>query len=49
MTLVDVLEPKIKIIEKEVIRTSEIEQKIKKIDVNNLTPIDALNLLSELK
>jgi DNA mismatch repair ATPase MutS len=49
MTLVDVFEPKIKIIEKEVIRTSEIEQKIKKIDVNNLTPIDALNLLSELK
>jgi hypothetical protein len=26
-----------------------VEQKLKKIDVNNLTPIDALNLLNELK
>ena len=44
-----ILEPEIKIIEKEIIRDSLIEQKIKKIDVNNLTPIDALNLINELK
>jgi len=49
LTLVDTIEPKIEIIEKEVFRDSEVEQKLKKIDVNNLTPIEALNLLNELK
>jgi DNA mismatch repair ATPase MutS len=49
MSLVDVLEPEIKIVEKEVFVDSVVEQKLKKIDVNNLTPIDALNLLNELK
>ena len=30
-------------------KESEIENEIKKIDLNNLTPIQALNILSELK
>ncbi len=38
-------ETQVKIIEKE----SEIEKKLKEIDVNSLTPIEALNLLNELK
>ena len=37
-------EPEIKIIKKE----SEIEKQLKKIDVNNLTPMQALNKLNEL-
>ena len=49
LSLVDTIEPKIEIIEKEVFKDSEVEQKLKKIDVNNLTPIEALNLLNELK
>ncbi len=49
LSLVDTIEPKIEIIEKEVFKDSEIEQKLKKTDVNNLTPIEALNLLNELK
>jgi DNA mismatch repair protein MutS len=39
------IEPEIKIIEKK----SEIEEKIKSIDINNLSPIEALNFLNELK
>lgn len=39
------VEEQIKYIEKK----SEIEEELKKIDVNSLTPIEALNLLSELK
>ena len=38
-------EPEIKIIEKK----SEIEEKIKNLDINNLSPIEALNFLNELK
>jgi len=38
-----------KIIVKEIEKKSEIEEKIKKIDLNNLTPIDALNLINEFK
>jgi DNA mismatch repair protein MutS len=30
-------------------KTSEVEEELKKIDVNNLTPIEALNILNELK
>lgn len=30
-------------------KTSPLEQKLKKIDINNLTPVDALNRLNELK
>jgi len=49
LSLVDTIEPKIEIIEKKVFKDSEVEQKLKKTDVNNLTPIEALNLLNELK
>lgn len=45
MSLWSFWEQKEKIIYKE----SEIENKLKTIDVNNLTPIEALNLLNELK
>lgn len=43
------IEPEVKIIEKEVFRKSFVEQELTKIDINNLTPIEALNKLSELK
>jgi DNA mismatch repair ATPase MutS len=39
----------IEIVEKEVFCDSEVEQKLKKIDINNLTPIEALSKLNELK
>lgn len=39
----------VEIVEKEVYRDSEIEQELKKIDVNNLTPMQALTKLNELK
>lgn len=39
----------IKTVEKEVIKESNIEKEIKAIDLNNLTPMEALNKLSELK
>lgn len=42
-------EPIVEYIEKEVICISEVEQELKKIDVNNLTPIEALSKLNELK
>ena len=42
-------EPVIEYVEKEVICKSEIEQKLKNINVNNLTPMEALNLLNEFK
>ncbi len=38
-------EPEIKIVEKK----SEMEEKIKSLDINNLSPIEALNFLNELK
>ncbi len=43
------IEPEIKIVEKEVKIESKVEKELEKIDVNNLTPIEALNKLSELK
>jgi len=49
LRLLDTITPKIEIVEKEVFKNSKIEQKLRKIDVNNLTPIEALNLLNELK
>ncbi|MBT3726614.1 DNA mismatch repair protein MutS [bacterium] len=36
-------------VEKEVVCESVVEQELNKIDINNLTPIDALTKLSELK
>ena len=36
-----------KIVEK--VKPSEVEQKLKAIDINELTPRDALNLLYDLK
>ncbi len=38
-----------KIVIKEIEKKSEIEEDIKKIDLNNLTPIEALNLVNKLK
>ncbi len=38
-----------KIVEKEVFKESKVEKELQKIDINNLTPIEALNKLSELK
>jgi DNA mismatch repair ATPase MutS len=32
-----------------VIKESKVEKELQKIDINNLTPIEALNKLSELK
>lgn len=43
------IEPEIKIVEKEVFRDSVIELELKNIDINNLTPMEALSKLSELK
>lgn len=45
----NIIEPEIKIVEKEVFYNSKIEQEIENIDLNNLTPMEALNKLSELK
>lgn len=42
-------EPIVEYIEKEVICVSEVEQELKKLDINNLTPIEALSKLNELK
>lgn len=42
-------EPIVEYIEKEVICISEVEQELKKLDINNLTPIEALSKLNELK
>jgi hypothetical protein len=39
------LEPEIKYVEK----NSVLEEELKKIDLNSLTPLDALNTLFELK
>ncbi|MDD2907582.1 MAG: DNA mismatch repair protein MutS [Candidatus Gracilibacteria bacterium] len=41
--------PIVEIVEKEVFCISEVEQELKKIDVNNLTPLEALGKLNELK
>ncbi len=38
-----------KIVIKEVEKKSEVEEDIKKIDLNNLTPLEALNLVNKLK
>ena len=38
-------EPEVKVVEKE----SLIDEDLKKVDINSLTPIEALNKLSELK
>lgn len=42
-------EPEVKKVEKEVKKESKVEKELQKIDINNLTPIEALNVLSELK
>jgi len=42
-------EPIIEYVEKEIICESLVEQELKKIDVNNLTPMEALSKLNELK
>lgn len=42
-------EPIVEYIEKEVICESEVEQELKKLDINNITPIEALSKLNELK
>jgi DNA mismatch repair ATPase MutS len=42
-------EPEIKIVEKVIYKKSNIEEEFNNIDINNLTPIEALNLLNKLK
>jgi DNA mismatch repair protein MutS len=42
-------EPEIKIVEKVIYKKSNIEEEFNNIDINNLTPIEALNLLNDLK
>jgi len=42
-------EQEIKIVEKVIYKKSNIEEKLENININNLTPIEALNLLSKLK
>jgi len=43
------VEPEIRIVKKEIFCNNEVLQDLKNIDINNLTPIDALNKISELK
>jgi len=43
------VEPEIRITKKEIFCNNEVLQDLKNIDINNLTPIDALNKISELK
>jgi hypothetical protein len=47
--LLSSIEPEVKIIEKEVFCKSEVEQELSNINIDNLTPIDALNLINKLK
>jgi DNA mismatch repair protein MutS len=49
MSLWGLAEPEVQVVEKIVEKQSEVEQLLKNIDVNNLTPMEALNKLSELK
>jgi DNA mismatch repair protein MutS len=39
----------VQVVEKIVQKQSEVEELLKQIDVNNLTPMEALNKLNELK
>ena len=43
------MEPEVKIIEKEVMCNSKIEQELKNIDINNLTPLQALDVINDLQ
>jgi DNA mismatch repair protein MutS len=49
MSLWEFVEPEVKVVEKIVEKQSEVENKLKDINVNNMTPMEALNMLSELK
>jgi DNA mismatch repair protein MutS len=49
MSLWGLTQPEVQVVEKIVEKQSELEELLKQIDVNNLTPMEALNKLSELK
>jgi hypothetical protein len=42
-------EPEVQVVEKIVEKESQVEKLLENIDVNSLTPLEALNKLSELK
>ncbi len=49
MSLWSNIEPEIKIVEKEIKIPSIIEQELEKLDINNLTPMEALTKINEFK
>ena len=49
MSLWGLAEPQVQVVEKIVEKDSEVEKQLKNIDVNNMTPMEALSKLSELK
>ena len=49
MSLWGLTQPEVQVVEKIVQKQSEVEELLKQIDVNNLTPMEALNKLNELK
>jgi DNA mismatch repair protein MutS len=49
MSLWGLAEPQVQVVEKIVEKDSEVENKLRDINVNNMTPMEALNMLSELK
>lgn len=49
MSLWGLTEPEVQVVEKIVEKQSEVENKLRDINVNNMTPMEALNMLSELK
>ena len=49
MSLWGLAEPEVQVVEKIVEKQSEVENKLRDINVNNMTPMEALNMLSELK
>ena len=49
LNLGELLEQEVQIVEKEVFRNSKLEQELNNININNLTPMEALIKLSELK
>jgi DNA mismatch repair ATPase MutS len=49
MSLWGLAEPEVQVVEKIVGKESQVEKLLEQIDVNNMTPMEALNKLSELK
>jgi DNA mismatch repair protein MutS len=49
MSLWGLAEPEIQVVEKIIEKDSQVEKLLEQIDVNNMTPMEALSKLSELK